>query len=325
MRRSIPAMLAVLGVALSHDTAWPQTVFGTIEPNEADADAVARGRETPARVFKTADAAVEELAAALRANDEARLDALFGSRARELLSSGDPVADQNDRKTFLRHYDRKHVLRERQPNITMLVVGESEWPFAVPITKHKEGFAFDTAAGMKDVLFRRIGRNERNAIAVCSGYVSAQKEYASTSHDSQPSGLYAQTLRSDPGRQNGLYWETSSGAPESPAGPLLAGAFERGYGEAAGRSTPYHGYLFRMLTAQGPSARDGAKSYIGSDGKQTGGFALIAYPAEYGRTGVKSFIVNHDSVVYEKDLGERTLDIARAMNEFEPNGWRTAL
>jgi len=312
--------------------------FNGIDQGEAETAAATRGRASassagipeaaqrgePGETFKSPEAAVDAFIDALRAGDDARLEAIFGPQARDLLSSGDEVADRNERQTFLRHYDRKHSLREDTPEVT-LVVGESAWPFAVPIAKGADGHYFDSAKGTKEVVFRRIGRNERNAIAVCSGVVAAQKEYALTGHDGLPAGLYAQKLRSDAGKQNGLFWPVESGASRSPAGPLLAGAADQGYGEEAGRSTPYHGYYFRVLTAQADSARDGAKSYIGGDGRQSGGFALIAYPAEYGRSGVKSFIVNQDSIVYEKDLGKGTLEIARQMREFDPQGWRTAL
>jgi hypothetical protein len=195
----------------------------------------------------------------------------------------------------------------------------------VPIVEGKKGYYFNAAAGANEVVFRRIGRNELGAIEVCRGYVAAQQDYALIGHDGQSAGLYAQRLMSDEGKQNGLYWPVRPDALRSPAGPLLAKAAAEGYSaETAGRSTPYHGYLYRMLTAQGRHASGGARSYISSNGKQVGGFALVAYPAEYGRTGVKSFIVNHDGIVYEKDLGKQTAEIAREMREFDPKGWSAA-
>jgi len=284
-----------------------------------------KGDDKPAKRFASADAAQKAFIDALRAGDEGRLEAIFGSQGHEFLSSGDRVADRNERATFLRHYDRKHSLNPVSTGVVTLVVGESAWPFAVPIAKDSGGYYFDSGAATKTLIFRRVGRNERDAIAVCNGFVAAQKEYAQSGHDGLPAGLYAQKLGSDAGKQNGLYWPQQSGAARSPAGPLLAEAAEQGYAEGAGRSTPYRGYFFRVLPAQGNGAREGAKSYTDKDGRQSGGFALIAYPAEYGRSGVKSFIVNQDGIVYEKDLGEGTLQTAREMRAFDPEGWRTAL
>jgi hypothetical protein len=265
----------------------------------------------------------------LRKNDQARLEEIFVDT--HLISSGDEVADRKERERFLRDYDRKHSFGGREQGMMTLYVGESAWPFAVPIVKGKikgadEGYYFDSVAGARDVIFRRVGRNERRAIAVCSGFVAAQKEYALSGHDGQPSGAYAQKIMSDDGKRNGLFWPTKDGELRSPAGQALAAAEAEGYGtQNTGKTSPYHGYLFRLLTAQSEHARDGAKKFIDGNGRQVGGFALIAYPAEYGRSGVKSFIVNQDSVVYEKDLGPKTAEIAGAIQEFDPQGWRIAL
>lgn len=310
------------------------SVFGAVgagaanvAPAQGDATATARDQEPgkPGKTFGSPEAAVKAFIDALRAGDDARLETIFGSGAHGLLSSGDKVADQTERATFLRYFDRQHSLKRAADGSVRLVVGESAWPFAVPIGKVDGGYAFDSTAGTRELVFRRVSRNERDAVAVCKTFVSAQKEYAQAGHDGLPPGLYARKLGSDAGKQNGLFWPASSGGARSPAGPLLAEAAEQGYGEGTGRSTPFRGYLYRVLTAQGDGARDGARSYIDKDGKQSGGFALIAYPAEYGRSGVKSFIVNQDSIVYEKDLGDRTLEAARTMQEFDPQGWRTAL
>jgi hypothetical protein len=300
------------------------------------ANAAARGRESagalvqdrsggkkPAQ-FKSPEAATDAFIEALRKGDRARLEEIFVDT--HLISSGDEVADRIERERFLRDYDRKHSFGGREQGMMTLYVGESSWPFAVPIVKGKDGYYFNSVAGARDVIFRRIGRNERRAIAVCSGYVAAQKEYALSGHDGQPAGAYAQKLMSDEGKRNGLFWPTKDGELRSPAGQALAAAEAEGYGtETTGKSSPYHGYFFRILTAQGEHARSGARKYIDDSGRQVGGFALIAYPAEYGRSGVKSFIVNQDSVVYEKDLGPNTLELARAMQEFDPQGWRIAL
>jgi hypothetical protein len=277
-----------------------------------------------AEMFPSPEAATQALIGALRAGDSSRLEAIFAVQS-ELISSGDEIADRALRERFLREYDRKHSLEGAEAGMVTLIVGESGWPFAVPIVQKDEGFYFNSAAGANEVVFRRIGRNELSAIAVCRGYVDAQEDYALVGHDGHPAGRYAQKLMSDEGKQNGLFWPVRADALRSPAGPLLAAAAEEGYSaDAAGKSTPYHGYRFRPLTAQGRHAQGGAKSYISSDGKQVGGFALVAYPAEYGRSGVKSFIVNQDGIVYEKDLGKRTAQIAREMREFDPKGWSRA-
>ena len=301
--------------------------------------AASRGRESAASVasdrsgassgrkpeiFKSPEAATKAFVEALRKGDQARLEAIFVDP--HLISSGDDVGDRIERERFLRDFDRQHSVGGREQGMTILYVGQTSWPFAVPIVKGKEGYYFDSVAGARDVLFRRVGRNERRAIAVCSGFVAAQKEYALVGHDGQPAGVYAQKLMSDAGKRNGLFWPVKDGELRSPAGQALAAAEAEGYGTAtAGKSSPYRGYLYRILSAQGEHAHAGARNYIDSNGRQSGGFALIAYPAEYGRSGVKSFIVNQDGIVYEKDLGPQTTEVARAVREFDPQGWRVAL
>jgi hypothetical protein len=306
-----------------------------IDRGEAEAAAARRGRESAkaaglepevrsgpkAERFPSPDAAASAFIAALRAGDEARLQSIFGA-PEELVSSGDPVADRALIEHFLHEYDTRHSLDGAEAGMVTLSVGNGAWPFAVPIVQDNEGFYFNSAAGADEVVFRRLGRNELATIEVCRGYVASQEEYAATGHDGEPAGVYAQALMSDPGRQNGLYWPAAADALRSPAGPLLAAAVEQGYSpDTAGRSTPYHGYFYKPLRAQGANARGGAKSYIGRDGKQRDGFALLAYPAYYGRSGVMSFIVNQDGKVYEKDLGKKTMETVRELREFDPQGW----
>ncbi|HEU4625940.1 MAG TPA: DUF2950 family protein [Steroidobacteraceae bacterium] len=274
--------------------------------------------------FKSPAAAADAFVEALRKGDRARLEAIFIDT--HLISGGDDVADRAEWNRFVREYDRKHSLGGRDQGMVTLYVGESAWPFAVPIVKGDAGYYFNSTAGAQDVVFRRIGRNELRAIAVCSGYVAAQKEYALSAHDGQPAGTYARKLMSDDGKHNGLYWPAKADELRSPAGRALAAAEAEGYStKTAGKSTPYHGYLFRPLTAQSRHARDGERNYLDESGRQVGGFALLAYPAEYGRSGVKSFIVNADGIVYEKDLGAQTADVASGMTEFDPQGWKVAL
>lgn len=310
-------------------------LFSGIERGASDAAATARGRasvtaaglevrvkgkEKPEK-FASPDAAVAALMEALRADDPQRLEAIFGVQ-QELISSGDPVADRALRQRFLQAYENRHSLGGVEAGMVTLTVGQNEWPFAVPIVESKEGFYFNAAAGANEVVFRRVGRNELAAIEVCREYVGAQEEYASVGHDGQPPGQYAQKLMSDTGKQNGLYWPVREDQLRSPAGPLLASAQSEGYSAAtAGRSTPYHGYLYVPLRKQNANASGGAKNYIDDKGTQTGGFALLAYPADYGRSGVKSFMVNQDGVVFEKDLGKRTPEVAPRITEFDPKGW----
>lgn len=283
----------------------------------------ANGGRKP-EIFTSPEAATEAFIGALRKQDRARLEAIFVDL--HLISSGDEIADRNERQRFLRDYDRGHSFGGREQGMVTLYVGASAWPFAVPIVKGKDGYYFDSVAGARDVLFRRVGRNERRAIGVCSGYVAAQKEYALTAHDNEPAGVYASRLMSDQGKRNGLFWPVKGDELRSPAGQALAAAEAEGYGTAnAGRTAPYHGYLYRTLQGQSEHARGGAKRYVDGAGRQVGGFALLAYPAEYGRSGVKSFIVNQDSIVYEKDLGPKTAEAAAAMSEFDPQGWRITL
>jgi len=318
------------------DPATTSGAFNGIDRGEAEATAARRGREsarsaglepevtggTKAERFPSPDAAASAFIAALRAGNHTRLQSIFGAQE-ELVSSGDEVADRALRARFLKEYDTRHSLDGVEARMITLTVGADAWPFAVPIVQDAEGFYFNAAAGANEVVFRRLGRNELATIEVCRGYVAAQEEYAATGHDSEPAGVYAQTLMSDRGRHNGLYWPAPADGLRSPAGPLLAAASAEGYSaDSAGRSAPYHGYLYKPLRAQGQNARGGAKSYLGSDGKQRGGFALVAYPAYYGRSGVMSFIVNQDGKIFEKDLGRATIETVRELHEFDPQGWR---
>jgi hypothetical protein len=189
------------------------------------------------------------------------------------------------------------------------VIGNEEWPYPIPLVKDKAGWRFDAAAGREEILYRRIGRNELSTIKACRVYLKAQREYAAQSHDGKPAGLFAQKLGSETGKQDGLFWKVNPGEGFSPLGEFAAQASAEGYARSNSGPTPFHGYLFCVLTAQGPAAPGGAKSYI-SNGEMKGGFALIAYPAEYRKSGVTTFIINQDGVVYEKDLAEQTAKVA---------------
>jgi len=271
------------------------------------------------KTFATGDEAVNAFIKALREGNKEELLALFGSDANDLISSGDKVADRQRMQTFVTYYDEQHKL-DVEGDKLILLVGKNDWPFPIPLVKQGPRWVFDTAAGMEEILNRRIGRNELDTIQVMLAIVDAQREYAMRDRDGDGLREYAQKFRSDPGKKNGLYWETKEGEEPSPLGPLAAEARREGYfrDKSAAGPQPYRGYFYRILTAQGANAAGGAFDYI-VNGKMIGGFAVIAYPAEYGNSGVMTFIVNHDGVVYQKDLGEDTEKEAQAMKRFDPD------
>jgi hypothetical protein len=266
------------------------------------------------KTFPTPADAVKNLVAALESGNQDQLMAIFGDEGKDLIDSGDAVQDKNGRANFLKSYKAKHAIIAEDADTRVLQVGPKNWEMPIPIVKKDGKWRFDTAAGKEELVYRRIGDNELGAIATCRGIIAAEIDYAAVGHDGLPAGLYAQKLRSDPGKQNGLYWETKEGELESPAGPFLAQAGDEGYQ----KGDPYHGYYFHGLKAQGPAANGGAKSYI-VDGKQTGGVAVIAYPVQYKSSGVMTFIINQDGVVYQQDLGADTVTLAKAMTEFNPD------
>lgn len=277
------------------------------------------------KTFSSPLEAVNALLEAARSGDPALLVPLLGSQAADIISSGDLGVAKKVLADFVKAYGEKHSLSVEAQGFEFLQVGQGNWPFPFPIVRDGTVWYFDIERGNEEILDRRVGRNELGAIAVCVGYVQSQIEYASKGRDGNSSGIYAQRFQSNPGKQDGLYWATSKGEPESPMGPLVANAAaEENSKQSSGSSTPYYGYLYKILTAQGPNARGGAKTYV-VDGKLTGGFALIAYPAQYHSTGVMTFIVNQDGVVYQQDLGEQTSDLASQITAYNPdNSWRAA-
>jgi hypothetical protein len=280
------------------------------------------------KTYPSYHAAAAALIAAVAAKDEAAEKEILGANALELLSSGDSTADEDSRLSFLKHYREAHgFVRETQDRV-LLTIGPSGWMLPFPIVRADGGWHFDTAAGAQELTYRRIGRNELDAIQVCRALYAAQKAYAVNGHDDNPAGAYAQHFRSQPGTQTGLYWDVKEGEAESPAGSLVAeAASERerdGVAKQAGKPTPFHGYYYRILTAQGPHARGGAEDYI-KDGRMTGGFAIVAYPAEYGASGVMSFLISRHGTVYQSDLGAATEQTAKAMTAFDPDSsWKVA-
>jgi hypothetical protein len=291
--------------------------FLTIAASVQPADAQQKSFHTPGEAAKA-------LFEAAKADDASALLEIFGPDGKELASSGDDVADKNNRATFVKNYQQRHRLTAAGPGRYSLSVGFSDWPLPIPIVKNANGWSFDSAAGKQEVLYRRIGRNELDTIQVCRAIIDAERTYFHTGHDGNPQGVFTKKLRSDPGKQNGLYWETAEGEPESPAGPLLAEASSDGYELGTGKHQPFHGYLYRILSAQGPHARGGGRDYV-VDGKMTRGFAVVAYPVEYRSSGVMTFIVNQRGVVYEKDLGDETATTAKAMTAYDPDSsWKVA-
>jgi len=268
--------------------------------------------------FKTADEAVDALVTALQANDMAAVQTLLGPGSEQLLDSGDPVQDASDRADFLAAYAAGHALVDDGPDRKVLEMGEDDWRMPIPIVKRDGRWQFDGEAGIDEMIYRRVGANELGAIDVCRGFVEAQLEYASQGRDGDPAGIYALKLISDEGLHNGLYWPTEEGEPESPAGPFVAAAAAEGYRRVEGERRPYHGYYYRLLYAQGPNANGGARDYF-KDGLMTEGFALIAWPADYGSSGVQTFIVNQDGVVFQKDLGEDTATAVESIQSFDPD------
>jgi hypothetical protein len=280
------------------------------------------GKKDETAGFATPEAAVAALVAALEKDDTAALAKLLGPGTEELLSSGDPVADKADRAEFLAKYKAKNSLAADGDKM-MLTVGDNEWPMPIPLVQRDGKWVWDGAAGADEVIYRRVGENELGAIDVMYGYVNAQYAYAAEGRDGDPAGIYALKLISDPGMHNGLYWPTVEGETPSPAGPFVAGAAAEGYAAGSG-GTPYHGYYYRMLYAQGPNANGGAREYF-KDGVLTEGFAGIAWPADYGSSGVMTFIVNQDGVVFQKDLGEDTATIVESIQKFDPDSSWTAI
>lgn len=268
--------------------------------------------------FDTPDEAAKAVMKGLGTNDAQALKAIFGPGAQEELSSGDPVLDRHDRQTIALAMQESFRWNALGSDRVELVIGDEQWPFPVPLVKVRGGWQFDTEAGADEILSRRIGRNELRVIAACHDYVRAQQEYASQPRDGKLAGLYAQKFRSSPGRQDGLYWRVDAEETLSPLGTLVAEAVVEGYDENKGPFEPLWGYHFRVLTGQGNAAKGGARSYI-VNGEMSGGFALIAYPADYGRGGIMTFMVNQDGVVYQKDLGEDTVKAAAALGEYNPD------
>jgi len=275
---------------------------------------------SPSAGFKTPEEAFQALAAAIETPVEARSEAMFGKNWRELLESGDDVADREDALKTRAMILEKVAFEDIEGNRKVALIGKDGWPFPIPLVQEGPLWRFDVAAGAEELLNRRIGWNELLTLATLHGFVDAQREYQEVGHDGNPPA-YAQKLWSDKGKHNGLHWPSAPGEPESPMGDLVAQAAAEGYSrDDAPAPDPYHGYFYRIVKSQGKSAPGGDKNYLDANGLLTKGFGAIAWPARYGKAGVMTFIVNQQGIVFQKDLGEQTEQAVPAITAYDPDG-----
>ena len=281
--------------------------------------AAEQSSETKQRVFRSPSSAAAALVQALRSDDLKEMTAILGPEGEEIISSGDPVADNNAREEFTKRYDQMHRLAYDDRHQVVLYVGADNWPLPIPIVKQRDGWMFDTAEGKDELLYRRIGRNELYTIDVLQELADAQQYYADLQKQSSGQPSFAEKILSDSDKRNGLYWPTNGAEPESPIGPLIADAAEQGYKRnQGGQPAPFHGYYYKVLTSQGADAPGGAQNYV-VDGKMTRGFAFLAYPAEYRDSGVMTFMIDESGVIVEKDLGPDTEKTAQSITAFNPD------
>ncbi len=291
-------------------TNWLKTVVAVAS--------MAMGAEAQTQAkFANPDEAASALLQALKADDTGRLQAIFGPQATQTAASGDPASDRNDRQVIALAMEQSWRWQPAGAHRMELIVGDEQWPFPAPLVRTGAGWQFDGETGAREVLARRIGRNELRVIRLLRAFPDMQNQYASQPHDGKPAGLFAVRIRSTPGRQDGLYWPAAPGQP-SPLGDLAAEAAAEGYAQPNASPSPFWGYYFRILTAQGNAAPGGRRSYL-VNGDMRGGFALIAFPARYGSSGVMTFMVNQDGTVYQKDLGPDTLNLAANITEYNPD------
>jgi Protein of unknown function (DUF2950) len=269
------------------------------------------------QTYKTPEAAVDALVATAKSGDQKEALVVLGRDGKDIISSGDKVSDDAARQRFVASYDAKHQIAMEGDDKAVLVIGDNDYPFPIPLVRKNGQWSFDTEAGRREILYRRIGHNELDAIQTCLAFVDAQDEYAEKDRTGTGTGVYAERFISQPGKKDGLYWPTAQGEEESPLGELFAAASRQGYRAGEGRS-PYHGYYYKILTRQGPAAVGGTADYV-VNGKMIGGFALVAYPAEYRNSGVMTFLVNHNGTVFQKNLGPKTAELAEAMTSYNPD------
>ncbi len=273
--------------------------------------------------FTLPEDGIAALVDAVRLNNLPLLNVILGPAGSKLTSSGDADADKRRRESFIKAYDAAHKLVREGDSKAVLLIGKDEWPMPIPLVRNGNAWRFDTRQGEREILHRRIGRNELAATKVCLAILDAEHEYAAGDIDRDGVPEYAPRFLSTPGKRDGLFWRVNEGEPPSPLGPLLAAAAAEGRSRSGSRTLePYHGYFYKIMTAQGKAAPGGARSYI-VKGKMIGGFAVVAYPARYGNSGITSFIVNQDGLVYENNLGKNSAAIASRMNVFNPDAsWK---
>jgi hypothetical protein len=310
---------ARIGAFVAIGWVLPSMEFAIAEP-EQSGKAAAASAPSSQKVFSSPGEAADALIAAADPYDVAALKAIFGPEGASLVVTKDAVLDKLQGEAFAARAREKNaiVLDEKNPNRAVLMVGNEDWPVPIPIVKKSGKWLFDSKAGRKEVLYRRIGRNELDAIEVCSDFVAAQHVYSLEKHDDSPVNQYAQKLVSTPGKQDGLAWKNPDGTAGGPLGETAARAIAEGYTKKTEKPEPFHGYVFKVLKGQGPAAPLGTMDFV-VKGAMIGGFALVAAPAEYRVTGVKTFIVGYDGVVHEKDLGPKTLELFRAMDRYDPD------
>lgn len=300
-------MIAAQSLRLARTAAAVATVIILVLP-------IASARAQQA--YPSPEEAAAALAVAVKTGEKRAMLKVLGKGAEDIIASGDDVADAEMRERFLSAYEAKHSLKAEGNKKATLILGADDFPFPIPLVNNRDGWEFDSAAGRLEILYRRIGRNELDAIQAALAFVDAENEYADKDRTGQGVGIYAQRIVSTPGKKDGLFWRDDR--DQSPLGELAAQAAAEGYKAGAEGGAPYHGYYFRILKGQGPNAPGGAMNYV-VKGKMIGGFGLIAYPAEYGNSGVMTFMVNHAGTVYQKDLGERTAVIAKRIYLFDPD------
>ena len=276
------------------------------------------------KTFASAEEGVKALMEAVKKNDTNAMLAILGPEAKSLIESGDQVSDRAAGERFVKSYEESNKLVKSGDSKMVLETGKDEWPFPIPLVKETNGWRFDTHEGKEEIINRRIGRNELDAIQVSLAIVDAEREYYQRDPDGDKLLQYAQKFISTKGKRDGLYWETNPDEQPSPIGPLVARARGEGYKGAGDKPIPYHGYYYKLLTGQGKDAPGGAYDYL-VRGKMMGGFGVVAYPAQYGSSGIMTFIVNHDGVVYQKDLGAKTASVAQSMTKFNPDKTWTAV
>ena len=287
--------------------------------------ACSKSDKPSAKTFASPEDAGSALLQAAKSGDQNAILAILGPDSKDLVSSGDAVQDKTVADAFVAAYGDMHRFRKMPDGAQILLVGADNFPFPIPLKKDSRGqWFFDTLAGKDEILARRVGRNELAVIDVCLAMADAQAEYFSQKRNGESTQQYALKFISDSGKQNGLYWESPEGQPKSPLGPLVAYATDEGYSAKQAARAPFHGYNFRMLKKQGSHTPGGAKDYV-VDGRMVSGYAFVAYPAEYGNSGVMTFMINQDGVLLQKDLGKGTTEIAAAMTEFDPDSTWTVV